>query len=220
MAIAVAPLTSSVLGSVDEKHVAMASGFNSAVARTGGLIATALLGVVLARQGEALLGGFHVALVVGGGRHGRRQRRRADPARRSEDEARLEGQQEVRDPVPQRGVTRGEAATIALPGSRRTPTNRPDERGRGCANRGRSRRQSASRRSAPRRPWLPRPVAAGRNRAAFPDRHLSRRGRRSARPPPEATSTVAISIKRLCHSGRLQIDDGGRDKAGKRHDPL
>ena len=34
----------SVLGSVEEQHVAMASGFNSAVARTGGLIATALLG--------------------------------------------------------------------------------------------------------------------------------------------------------------------------------
>jgi predicted MFS family arabinose efflux permease len=37
MAIAVAPLTSAVLGSVEEKHVAMASGFNSAVARLGGL---------------------------------------------------------------------------------------------------------------------------------------------------------------------------------------
>ena len=64
MAILVAPLTSSVLGSVDEKHVALASGFNSAVSRIGGLIATALLGVVLARQGEALLAGFHGALVV------------------------------------------------------------------------------------------------------------------------------------------------------------
>ena len=64
MAIAVAPLTSSVLGSVDEKHVALASGFNSAVSRIGGLIATALLGVVLARQGEALLGGFHGALIA------------------------------------------------------------------------------------------------------------------------------------------------------------
>ena len=50
MTIAVAPLTSSVLGSVEEQHVAMASGFNSAVARTGGLIATALLGAVLVEQ--------------------------------------------------------------------------------------------------------------------------------------------------------------------------
>jgi hypothetical protein len=64
MTIAVAPLTSSVLGSVEERHVAMASGFNSAVARTGGLIATALLGAVLASKGEALFKGFHVAMFV------------------------------------------------------------------------------------------------------------------------------------------------------------
>jgi MFS family permease len=64
MTIAVAPLTSSVLGSVEERHVAMASGFNSAVARTGGLIATALLGAVLARQGEQLFAGFHSAMLA------------------------------------------------------------------------------------------------------------------------------------------------------------
>lgn len=63
LAIAVAPLTASVLGSVDEKHVGTASGFNSAVARTGGLIATALLGIVLSREGEALIAGFHSSLV-------------------------------------------------------------------------------------------------------------------------------------------------------------
>ena len=67
MTIAVAPLTASVLGSVEEQHVAMASGFNSAVARTGGLIATALLGAVLASKGEALFNGFHVAMFVSGG---------------------------------------------------------------------------------------------------------------------------------------------------------
>ncbi|MEP7129883.1 MAG: MFS transporter [Sphingomicrobium sp.] len=64
MTIAVAPLTASVLGSVEEQHVAMASGFNSAVARTGGLIATALLGAVLASKGEALFAGFHSAMMV------------------------------------------------------------------------------------------------------------------------------------------------------------
>jgi MFS family permease len=64
MTIAVAPLTASVLGSVEEQHVAMASGFNSAVARTGGLIATALLGSVLASNGEALFGGFHMTMYV------------------------------------------------------------------------------------------------------------------------------------------------------------
>jgi predicted MFS family arabinose efflux permease len=64
MTIAVAPLTSSVLGSVEEQHVAMASGFNSAVARTGGLIATALLGAVLASKGKELFAGFHVAMMI------------------------------------------------------------------------------------------------------------------------------------------------------------
>ena len=64
MAIAVAPLTSAVLGSVEEKHVAMASGFNSAVARIGGLVATALLGVVLSKEGEHLMPGFHGAMIA------------------------------------------------------------------------------------------------------------------------------------------------------------
>jgi predicted MFS family arabinose efflux permease len=64
MTIAVAPLTSSVLGSVQEQHVAMASGFNSAVARTGGLIATALLGAVLGSTGAALFSGFHWAMTA------------------------------------------------------------------------------------------------------------------------------------------------------------
>ena len=35
----------------------------SAVARSGGLIATALLGVVLSKEGAALIPGFHLALV-------------------------------------------------------------------------------------------------------------------------------------------------------------
>jgi len=67
MTIAVAPLTASVLGSVEERHVAMASGFNSAVARTGGLIATALLGAVLASKGADLFSGFHSAMIVSAG---------------------------------------------------------------------------------------------------------------------------------------------------------
>ena len=64
MTIAVAPLTSSVLGSVEEEHVAMASGFNSAVARLGGLIATALLGSVLGEEGIALFASFHGAMFM------------------------------------------------------------------------------------------------------------------------------------------------------------
>lgn len=65
MALAVAPLTSTVLSSVDQRHAGTASGLNSAVARTGGLIATALLGSVLVSDGEALIGPFHTALIVG-----------------------------------------------------------------------------------------------------------------------------------------------------------
>jgi len=64
MAIAVAPLTTAVLGAVEESHVGTASGLNSAVSRTGGLIATALLGAVMSQQGAALIGGFHMACLV------------------------------------------------------------------------------------------------------------------------------------------------------------
>ncbi len=62
---AVAPLTTAVLNSVDDRHTGSASGFNSAIARTGGLIATALLGSVLAAQGAQLVGAFHVAMIFG-----------------------------------------------------------------------------------------------------------------------------------------------------------
>lgn len=63
---AVAPLTTAVLSSVDVRHTGSASGLNSAVARTGGLIATALLGAVLAAGGEELWAAFHIAMLVGG----------------------------------------------------------------------------------------------------------------------------------------------------------
>jgi EmrB/QacA subfamily drug resistance transporter len=64
MACVAAPLTTAVLSSVDASHTGIASGFNSAVARGGGLIATALLGVVLTSSGRALLAPFHAALVI------------------------------------------------------------------------------------------------------------------------------------------------------------
>jgi predicted MFS family arabinose efflux permease len=63
--VAVAPLTTAVLESVDRRHTGTASGLNSAVARTGGLIATALLGLVLARRGPALIAAFHDAALIG-----------------------------------------------------------------------------------------------------------------------------------------------------------
>jgi EmrB/QacA subfamily drug resistance transporter len=65
MAIAVAPLTTAVLSSVEDSHAGTASGLNSAVARGGGLIATALLGIVLSQHGSALIAGFHGAAWAG-----------------------------------------------------------------------------------------------------------------------------------------------------------
>jgi EmrB/QacA subfamily drug resistance transporter len=65
LSLAVAPLTTAVLGSVDARHTGSASGFNSAVARTGGLVATALLGAVLAAEGELLVRAFHIVLMIG-----------------------------------------------------------------------------------------------------------------------------------------------------------
>jgi EmrB/QacA subfamily drug resistance transporter len=66
MAAAVAPLTTAVLSAVDPKHTGIASGVNSAVARAGGLIATSLLGMVLAARGADLLPAFRVAVVAAG----------------------------------------------------------------------------------------------------------------------------------------------------------
>uniref|UniRef100_UPI0035C9649E MFS transporter n=1 Tax=uncultured Sphingomonas sp. TaxID=158754 RepID=UPI0035C9649E len=64
MAGAVAPLTTAVLSSVDDRHTGTASGFNSAIARTGGLIATALAGAVIASSGAALVGHFRTAAIA------------------------------------------------------------------------------------------------------------------------------------------------------------
>jgi EmrB/QacA subfamily drug resistance transporter len=64
MAGAVAPLTNAVLSAVDGRHTGSASGFNSAIARTGGLIATALLGGVLGAGGSDLVSGFHAAALA------------------------------------------------------------------------------------------------------------------------------------------------------------
>lgn len=64
MSGAVAPLTTAVLASVDARHTGSASGLNSALARLGGLIATALLGGVFAAQGPALVAAFHRAALA------------------------------------------------------------------------------------------------------------------------------------------------------------
>jgi hypothetical protein len=64
MAGAAAPLTTAILSSVDERYIGSASGLNSAVARTGGLVATALIGGVLAAYGELLITRFHLTMLM------------------------------------------------------------------------------------------------------------------------------------------------------------
>ena len=66
MALAVAPLTSTVLAAVDRHQTGMASGLNSALSRLGGLIVVALLGAVLVAKGDALLKPFASALLIMG----------------------------------------------------------------------------------------------------------------------------------------------------------
>jgi MFS family permease len=65
MAGAVAPLATAVLISVDGSHTGAASEPNSAVARTGGLVAISLIGPVIASSGSALLSAFGVAAAMG-----------------------------------------------------------------------------------------------------------------------------------------------------------
>ncbi|MDB5980527.1 MAG: Drug resistance transporter EmrB/QacA subfamily [Pseudomonas sp.] len=67
MSCVVAPLTTAIFASVDRKHTGSASGLNNAIARTGGLVATALLGQVLAYQGALLISAFHWAVILSAG---------------------------------------------------------------------------------------------------------------------------------------------------------
>ena len=64
MSLAIAPLTTLVLTSVESDRAATASGVNSAVSRAGSLFAIALLGGVLQEGGPQLFSEFHMAMAV------------------------------------------------------------------------------------------------------------------------------------------------------------
>ena len=65
MAIAVAPLTTTVMTAVDEKHAGAASGVNNATARIGAMLATALIGLALTDGGAGVsTPAFHIAALA------------------------------------------------------------------------------------------------------------------------------------------------------------
>lgn len=65
MAGAVAPLTNAVMASVDAVHVGTANGFNSALARGGAMVATALVGPVLEASAASVPAAYAVAALGG-----------------------------------------------------------------------------------------------------------------------------------------------------------
>ena len=64
MALSVAPLTTTVMGAVEERYVGVASGINNAVARTASLLAVAVFGVFLLSSFQANLSGRLSAMPI------------------------------------------------------------------------------------------------------------------------------------------------------------
>jgi hypothetical protein len=62
LSMTVAPLTSAILGSIPAKQAGIGSATNNAVSRVAGLVATAMIGVILA--GQLAVDNFHRVIVV------------------------------------------------------------------------------------------------------------------------------------------------------------
>jgi EmrB/QacA subfamily drug resistance transporter len=62
LAITVAPLTSAILGAIDDKQAGIGSAINNAVARVAGLVAIAALGIIIGYELD--LAGFHRGLIA------------------------------------------------------------------------------------------------------------------------------------------------------------
>ena len=69
MSVSVAPLTTAVMGSVDQQYVGTASGVNNAVSRTAGLIAIAVFGIIVLAVFSSSLASHLTAVSVPAGIH-------------------------------------------------------------------------------------------------------------------------------------------------------
>jgi MFS family permease len=64
LSAAVAPITTAVLGEVEERFTGVASALNTATARMGGLLATSMVGSVFAVQGANTTEPFHRMMLI------------------------------------------------------------------------------------------------------------------------------------------------------------